>query len=73
MSGNGAPRGPNDTNSDIVLTLPGYPDVYLPLGTGGGCVTSCPFVNYTVNLGPAALVLPRGGSAAAANPFEYNV
>ncbi|RAO71186.1 uncharacterized protein BHQ10_007198 [Talaromyces amestolkiae] len=72
MSGNGVPRGPNDTDSDIVLSLAGYADIYLPLGTGGGCVTSGPFVNYTVNLGPVALALPGGESAAAANPLDYN-
>ncbi|KAJ6450096.1 tyrosinase central domain protein [Mycena sanguinolenta] len=26
--------------------------VYLPRGTGGGCVTSGPFVNHTINFGP---------------------
>ncbi|KAF7173843.1 hypothetical protein CNMCM6106_007945 [Aspergillus hiratsukae] len=69
MSGNGAYIA---NKSDIQLTLGNYPIVYLPAGTGGGCVTSGPFVNYTVNLGPAALNIPGGGMESAQNPLDYN-
>jgi len=69
LSGNGAYIA---NKSDIVLSLSGYPDIRLPAGTGGGCVTSGPFVNYTVNLGPASLPLPGGTTLAAKNPFDYN-
>jgi tyrosinase len=69
MSGNGAYVA---DKGDIALTMGNYPIVYLPAGTGGGCVTSGPFVNYTVNLGPAALNLPGGGMTAQPNPLDYN-
>ncbi|KAI4180752.1 MAG: hypothetical protein LQ348_005157 [Seirophora lacunosa] len=40
----------------------------IPAATGGGCVTSGPFVNYTVNLGPASFE-PRVGSGTG---LDYN-
>ncbi|KAJ0122646.1 hypothetical protein J7T55_003161 [Diaporthe amygdali] len=60
--------------SDIVLGLSlGLPPIYLPTGTGGGCVTSGPFVNMSVNLGPSALDEPGGVSASNPNgPLSYN-
>ncbi|EMC96482.1 hypothetical protein BAUCODRAFT_139295 [Baudoinia panamericana UAMH 10762] len=43
-------------------------NVTYPPGTGGGCVRSGPFVNYTVNLGP--LDLPHAVNVQS--PFRYN-
>ncbi|KAB8218613.1 hypothetical protein BDV33DRAFT_120832 [Aspergillus novoparasiticus] len=69
MSGNGE-YIPNQ--GDIKLLLGNYPAIDLPPGSGGGCVTSGPFKDYKVNLGPAALSLPGGNMTAAANPLTYN-
>ena len=54
MSGNGAPV-PHDG-----ITFPIAPPPFdtLPPGTGGGCVTTGPFRNMTVNLGPILPSLP---------------
>jgi len=72
MSGNGAFIA---GQGQIVLgASQGLPPVYLPPGTGGGCVTSGPFKNMSVNLGPAALDLP-GGTSAGTGPvggLAYN-
>ncbi|KAI1484838.1 Di-copper centre-containing protein [Biscogniauxia mediterranea] len=58
MSGDGA-FVPDQ--ADIVLgASSGLPPIYLPPGTGGGCVTSGPFKDMVVNLGPAALDTPGG-------------
>lgn len=74
MSGNGV-YIPNQ--GDIVLSgIEGSkrPPVYLPAGTGGGCVTSGPFANMSVNLGPIALDVPGGGPQQSnpAGPFAHN-
>ncbi|OJJ47334.1 hypothetical protein ASPZODRAFT_151831 [Penicilliopsis zonata CBS 506.65] len=69
MSGNGEYVS---NESEIILYLGDTPPVDLPRGTGGGCVTSGPFLNYTVNMGPAALSLPGGTTQSSANPFDYN-
>ncbi|KAE8368273.1 hypothetical protein BDV27DRAFT_122517 [Aspergillus caelatus] len=69
MSGNGE-YIPNQ--EDIKLYLGNYPAIDMPPGSGGGCVTSGPFKDYKLNLGPAALSLPGGNMTAAANPLTYN-
>jgi tyrosinase len=51
------------------------PGFVVSTGTGGGCVTSGPFVNMTVNLGPVGLDVPGINTTAVANPdgpFAYN-
>ncbi|KAJ5280486.1 hypothetical protein N7478_005858 [Penicillium angulare] len=58
---------------DIGARLPGnYPPLWLPPGTGGGCVTSGPFVNLTVNLGPSFLAVSGDNITRASNPLDYN-
>lgn len=59
---------------DIILGgQKGLPPVYLPVGTGGGCINSGPFEDMVVNLGPAALDLPGGISEAnPEGPLSYN-
>lgn len=69
MSGNGVyiPNQP-----DCQLPLHGFATIPLVTGSGGGCVTSGPFKDYKLNLGPADLILPGGNHSAAANPLDYN-
>ncbi len=71
MSGNGAAT-PNQP--DILIgTGDGLPPIVLPAGTGGGCVTSGPFKDMSVNLGPVNLALPGGAVGSnPAGPFAYN-
>jgi tyrosinase len=69
MSGNGK-RVANQ--GDVVLGGNGLPDLYLPSGTGGGCVTSGPFKNMTVNLGPVQLALANGSTVSNGDGFAYN-
>ncbi|THX82819.1 Di-copper centre-containing protein [Aureobasidium pullulans] len=71
MSGNGAHI--DQTNLSVVLGGNGLPEIYLPVGTGGGCITSGPFQNMTVNLGPAALTVPGNiTSISPSGPLSYN-
>lgn len=68
MGGNGAyipDKGP------IALTLGDYPVVYLPAGTGGGCVAQGPFRDMVVHLGPVSLPL-NNGSVLTGSGLEYN-
>ncbi|KAK7744004.1 hypothetical protein SLS62_010365 [Diatrype stigma] len=80
MSGDGA-FIPNQGNITLLVTTSNSSSssdpapIYLPPGTGGGCVTSGPFANMSVNLGPAGLSVPGGGGATVANPagaFAHN-
>ncbi|KAF2270939.1 Di-copper centre-containing protein [Lojkania enalia] len=69
MSGNGE-YIPNQ--GDINLGGNGLPDLILPAGSGGGCVTSGPFKDMTVNLGPTALGIPGGETISNGDGLSYN-
>jgi tyrosinase len=71
ISGNGA-FIPNQPDLRIPLGHTGIPPLILPTGTGGGCVTSGPFTNYTVNMGPSFLYMPGGNVSRMSNPLDYN-
>jgi len=58
MGGNGA--NIPDKGNIVITGGEGLPPVILPAGTGGGCVTSGPFSNMSVNLGPVNLDTPGG-------------
>ncbi|WDK13942.1 hypothetical protein CGRA01v4_05223 [Colletotrichum graminicola] len=59
--------------SIVLGAAQGLPPIYLPVGTGGGCVTSGPFKDMVVNLGPAALDLPGGVvESSPGGPLSYN-
>jgi tyrosinase len=69
MSGNGKfiPGGGN-----VILGGNGLPEIPIPAGTGGGCVTSGPFANMKVNLGPVALGLTNGSTITNGDGLGYN-
>lgn len=71
MSGDGAHVA---NEGQVVLAGNGLPNVYLPHGNGGGCVTSGPFKNMSVNLGPVALTLANDGASTGSNGdgLSYN-
>ncbi|KAJ5709302.1 hypothetical protein N7493_010636 [Penicillium malachiteum] len=69
LSGNGAfiPK-----QKGVRVPIGNYTPVFLPPGTGGGCVTSGPFVNYTVNMGPSYLSIPGGDIVFRRFPLDHN-
>ncbi|KAG6363595.1 hypothetical protein INS49_008696 [Diaporthe citri] len=70
LSGNGVSL--NYTDSDVIIANNGATaEVVLPHVTGGGGVTSGPFANMTVNLGPDGLLVING-SDSSAYEFNYN-
>ena len=69
MSGNGAVV-PNQ--GDIVLGGNGLPEIVLPSGSGGGCVTSGPFKNMKVNLGPVSMQVPGNVTVSNGSGLDYN-
>ncbi|KAH9218684.1 hypothetical protein DL95DRAFT_360405 [Leptodontidium sp. 2 PMI_412] len=60
-NGLSVPHGP------VTLTIPSSPPRFaqVPAGTGGGCITDGPFVNFTSNIGPF-------GPPLSDTAFEYN-
>ncbi|GLA24715.1 hypothetical protein AnigIFM63326_000995 [Aspergillus niger] len=66
FSGNGLPQ--NNTSNLCPLNITPCPSP----GTGGGCVTTGPFSNWSMHLGPFSLsqVIPYGDLPA--NAFAYN-
>lgn len=72
MSGDGLSQNYSAADYVVVNADQGDAAIYMPPGTGGGCLTSGPFANYTVNLGPDGLALVNNGFDNSSYPFEYN-
>lgn len=68
LSGNGEFEPHNFTNG----LKDGDVADYIPPGSGGGCVTTGPFANYTVNLGPISPTLEEPEVVAVNSTYDYN-
>jgi tyrosinase len=71
MSGNGA-KVANQGPIVISAPSPGLPELVIPSGSGGGCVTSGPFKDMKVNLGPVNLSLPGNQTVSNGDGLSYN-
>lgn len=69
ISGNGAWIA---NQLDVKVPVGNSTPAFLPAGSGGGCVTSGPFVDYVVNMGPSFLSLPGGNVTGVSNALDYN-
>ncbi|PPJ50635.1 hypothetical protein CBER1_05750 [Cercospora berteroae] len=69
MSGNG---DPDSRNNGTWIPNAALPQIQLPGGEGGGCVTSGPFANLTVNLGSLAPALSYIPVNPLPNGLGYN-
>ncbi|CAI6342487.1 unnamed protein product [Periconia digitata] len=71
MSGNGEHIA-NQSAYVVLGDSNGVDEIIAPSGTGGGCVTSGPFKDMTVNLGPVQLLLPGNQTIANGDGLSYN-
>ncbi|KDN66925.1 hypothetical protein CSUB01_10449 [Colletotrichum sublineola] len=72
MSGNGE-RVTNRSDYVVLTDSNGVDKIFVPAGTGGGCVTSGPFKDMVVNLGPVDLVVTGNNTHEAnGNGLNYN-
>ncbi|KAK1997924.1 Di-copper centre-containing protein [Colletotrichum falcatum] len=72
MSGNGQ-RIANRSDYIVLGDSNGVDKIVAPAGTGGGCITSGPFKDMVVNLGPIDLVMTGNQTAEAnGNGLSYN-
>ncbi|KAH6620408.1 hypothetical protein C7974DRAFT_415613 [Boeremia exigua] len=74
MSGNEAYSSGNELGQISIPAAPGtdMPPLVLPAGRGGGCVTSGPFQNMSVNLGPVLLPPVDGSIISNGDGYAYN-
>ncbi|GKT43350.1 tyrosinase-like protein orsC [Colletotrichum spaethianum] len=71
MSGNGEHIS-NRSDYVVLGDSNGVDEIIAPAGTGGGCVTSGPFKDMVVNLGPVDLVVMGNKTEANGDGLSYN-